>query len=132
LSPESLLLGAPIGTVPELVRAANPATYARADAPPMLLIHGVDDPLVPHGQSELLHRALEDVGADTTFVSVPNIGHDHPYVADAELSSGRLVMSTRRSGHDLDLLRDQGPTWEAVATFLTGAFERGVPARPEP
>jgi acetyl esterase/lipase len=50
-SPESLLLGARITEIPERVRAANPATYVRAGAPPFLLQHGTRDPVVPAQQS---------------------------------------------------------------------------------
>ena len=42
-SPESLLLGRKITDVPELVRAANPETYVRHGAPPMLIQHGLLD-----------------------------------------------------------------------------------------
>ncbi len=50
-SPESLLLAAAITEIPERVRAANPATYIRAGAPPFLLQHGRRDPVVPAQQS---------------------------------------------------------------------------------
>lgn len=46
-SPESLLLGQLITEVPDKVRAANPETYLRHDAPPFLLQHGIKDPVVP-------------------------------------------------------------------------------------
>lgn len=51
LSPESLFLGARITDIPERVRAANPATYLRPDAPPFLLQHGTRDAVVPMQQS---------------------------------------------------------------------------------
>jgi acetyl esterase/lipase len=61
-SPESLLLGAPIATVPDLVKAANPETYITPAAPPTLLQHGTNDDLVPAMQSikfaELLEMAI--------------------------------------------------------------------------
>lgn len=50
-SPESLLLGAQITTIPEKVRAANPETYVRADAPPFFIQHGTRDTTVPPLQS---------------------------------------------------------------------------------
>lgn len=50
-SPESLLLGNTITEVPKLVEAANPETYIRANAPPFLIQHGTDDPVVPVQQS---------------------------------------------------------------------------------
>lgn len=50
-SPESLLLGAQITTIPERVRQANPESYVRADAPPFLIQHGTRDFIVPPLQS---------------------------------------------------------------------------------
>ena len=124
-SPESRLLGAAIGTVPHLVAAANPASYVTAGAPPMLIVHGAADPLVPHHQSELLYAALAEAGADATFVSVPGAGHAHPYLIDPAASASRVVSSTRQSGPDLDLLRTTGPTWTAILAFLDGALAAG-------
>jgi acetyl esterase/lipase len=50
-SPESLLLGQLITEIPEKVKAANPETYIRPGAPPFLLQHGTQDPVVPVQQS---------------------------------------------------------------------------------
>jgi acetyl esterase/lipase len=125
-SPESLLLGAPIRTVPDRVRAASPLTYVSGAAPPMLIVHGQDDPLVPHHQGELLFAALSEAGADVTFVSIPGARHDHPFVVDAALSQGRTVSSTRAQGRDLDDLRTNGPSWSSIETFLLEVFSRGA------
>ena len=57
-SPESLLLGQRITEIPERVRAANPATYIRPDAPPFLLQHGTRDAVVPVQQSVELAARL--------------------------------------------------------------------------
>lgn len=48
---EASYLGAPLAEVPELVRAANPATYLHSGIPPILIQHGSADPLVPVQQS---------------------------------------------------------------------------------
>ena len=60
-SPESLLLGAKITEVPELVRAANPETYVRQNAAPFLIQHGLADPVVPVQQSMGLAEVLKRV-----------------------------------------------------------------------
>lgn len=60
-SPESLLLGAKITDIPELVKAANPETYIRGNAAPFLIQHGVDDPVVPVQQSMVLAENLKRV-----------------------------------------------------------------------
>lgn len=57
-SPESLLLGAQITTVPDLVKAANPETYVSRAAPPFFLQHGTADMVVPHQSSVRLAEKL--------------------------------------------------------------------------
>jgi acetyl esterase/lipase len=121
-SPESLLLGAPIETVPELVERANPATYVRPGHPPLLIVHGRLDLYVPHHQSELLYSALEQRGGEATFVSVPGIGHEHPYVTDPCFAEGYVVRSTRTSlGEDMP-----PPTWETIERFIANALSRST------
>jgi acetyl esterase/lipase len=73
-SPESQLIGTAIQSRPDLVARANPITYVDGDEPPMLLIHGASDPLVPHHQSELLNGALRDGGSICDFMTVKG-GH---------------------------------------------------------
>jgi acetyl esterase/lipase len=77
-SPESLLIGAPLADNPEVGRAASPITYVTDQAPPMLLIHGDQDLVVPVGQSEELAAALTAVGAEVELSVVP--GADHCFV----------------------------------------------------
>ncbi len=57
-SPESELMGAPIQTIPEIVRTANPIAYVNQHNPPFLLQHGTADCIVPPLQSQLLYDAL--------------------------------------------------------------------------
>lgn len=74
-SPESVLLGGPMKEHPEKAATANPITYVTADDAPTLLVHGTRDMLVPHGQSELLHEALDKVQVDSTLITVEGGGH---------------------------------------------------------
>ena len=74
-SPESRLVGAPIQENPDLAARANPITYVSVDDPPFLIVHGDSDPLVPMHQSELLHRALLEVGISSELVRVEGGGH---------------------------------------------------------
>ncbi len=50
-SGESLLLGAQLEQVPELVRMADPCVYVNKDMPPFLIMHGAQDAIVPVEQS---------------------------------------------------------------------------------
>jgi dipeptidyl aminopeptidase/acylaminoacyl peptidase len=85
-SPESRLMGFPIRERPDLVARASPATYASPSLPPILIMHGRDDDLVPEPQSAGLHEALRAVGAPVRYVSVPGAGHSWRQV----LAGGRM------------------------------------------
>ncbi|MFI6028055.1 alpha/beta hydrolase fold domain-containing protein [Amycolatopsis magusensis] len=74
-SREALLLGAEPEAVPELARAASPLTFAHAGAPPVLLMHGEDDDLVPAAQSVRLADALRAAGAPVETLWVPGARH---------------------------------------------------------
>ncbi|MCS6807210.1 MAG: alpha/beta hydrolase [Bacteroidota bacterium] len=66
-SPEALLLGAAITTIPDKVQLANPIFYVTPDDPPFLLQHGTADCNVPPNQSELLDEALTKAGVPSTL-----------------------------------------------------------------
>ncbi|MEO6570350.1 MAG: alpha/beta hydrolase [Ilumatobacteraceae bacterium] len=68
-------LGAPLSAAADLVERARVVRLARADAPPVLLLHGTDDTMAPFGQSELLRDALVVVGASVELVAVEGAGH---------------------------------------------------------
>lgn len=74
-SPESRLLGGRAQDIPEMAATANPITYVTADDPPMLLVHGTQDPLVPLHQSQLLDDALAGVKVESTLITVDGGGH---------------------------------------------------------
>lgn len=59
----------------EMLRRYSPRTYVRKDAPPMLILHGGKDVLVPISQSENLYHALTEVGADATYLTYSNASH---------------------------------------------------------
>jgi acetyl esterase/lipase len=83
-SPESLLLGGPIQERAELAKLADPCQYATSDDPPILVVHGQRDSLVPHGQSELLVDALKKAGVSVEFRSVEHAGHGDGFGDDEQ------------------------------------------------
>jgi acetyl esterase/lipase len=83
-SREARLLGAPVGQVPELARAASPLSHVRAGAPPFLIAHGTADRMVPFQQSEALAAALAEAGADVRLEAVD--GADHLWIGVADLT----------------------------------------------
>jgi len=60
---------------PALYIKASPVTYARKDAPPLLIVHGTADTVVPATQSQALDEALTKVGAAHDLVLVPDAPH---------------------------------------------------------
>ena len=74
-SPESKLLGQQITKVPELVSEASPVTHVTKDDPPILIIHGTNDPLVPYQQSVVFTEALNAVGVPVILQRIENGEH---------------------------------------------------------
>lgn len=73
-SPEEWLLGGdPVDGA--AAAAASPVNHAHTEAPPMLLLHGEADSLVPVEHSVRLAAALEAVGADVRLETVPGGEH---------------------------------------------------------
>jgi acetyl esterase/lipase len=77
-SPESRLIGGPIGQNVEKAQRANPIRYITKDDPPFLIMHGDKDPLVPWQQSQILADALKKAGVPVQFHIVPGGGHGSP------------------------------------------------------
>ena len=74
-SPESELIGGAIQENKAKTPRANPITYITPGDPPFLIVHGDQDPLVPHHQSDLLQAALKKAGVPVTFYTVKGAGH---------------------------------------------------------
>ena len=73
------LLPGPGSGLLERARAASPATYVRAGAPPFLLMHGTEDPCCRLAQAEDMAERLSDAGAeDVTLRVVQGAGHGLP------------------------------------------------------
>ncbi len=99
-SPAGRLIGGSVQDHPDLARQASPISYASADAPPLLLVHGTDDRVIPAGQSIQLYERLVELGAPVQVTIVP--GADHCFV-----------------GTDLNPLVDD------AITFLRAAMDAG-------
>jgi acetyl esterase/lipase len=96
-SPESQLLGAPILSVPHLVKKANPITYIKKGLPPFLIMHGLSDTAVAPHQSELLYQALIAKGNEATLCLIEGLGH--AFFNKNELDdNGAFSASIRRAG----------------------------------
>jgi acetyl esterase/lipase len=58
-----------------IAKAVSPLTYVKKGLPPILTIHGDNDPLVPYSQAVRLHAALETASVPNRFISIPGGKH---------------------------------------------------------
>jgi acetyl esterase/lipase len=68
-------LGKECKTDPDVYKKASPITYISKDAPPILILHGTFDLIVPTKHSELLLKALTDAGGTAELITFPFAGH---------------------------------------------------------
>ncbi len=68
-------LGASLAADPDLYRRASPISYVSADDPPLLMVHGDKDTVVPLGQSQRMLAACQAQGLTARLIVVHNAGH---------------------------------------------------------
>lgn len=119
-SPESRLVGCAIQTCPDKVQAANPLRYVTAADPPMMILHGGSDPLVPHNQGEQLYMALNKACLDAVFISLPTAGHGpwNGFLTNDGLRQAATMRSTAASGCAVTNPAPYTPSWKTVIDFL--------------
>jgi acetyl esterase/lipase len=64
----------------ERVRKISPARLVDSKLPPMLIIHGDTDPLVPLQQSQVFVEKLKATGSDVQLIVKPGGGHPWPTI----------------------------------------------------
>ncbi|MGC8638852.1 MAG: alpha/beta hydrolase fold domain-containing protein [Isosphaeraceae bacterium] len=69
-------LGGPPSAVPASYAAASPVDQVAPGDPPVFLVHGARDPLVPLSQSQELAAALTHAGVPNQLVIIPGGGHN--------------------------------------------------------
>jgi acetyl esterase/lipase len=118
-SPESRLVGCPIQTCPEKVKAASPLTYITPADPPIMILHGDSDRLVPHNQGEQFYMALNKACKEAVFISLPKAPHGAWY-AFLTNDSLREAATIRSTSSDCSVVNPTPytPTWNAVIDFL--------------
>jgi acetyl esterase/lipase len=79
-----LLLGDQPNAVPDLARLASPVFHVDRRDPPLLLLHGDQDPQMPINQSHELAGAYEKAGAPVQFIVVHGAAHGGAAFYDAE------------------------------------------------
>ena len=78
------LFDGPVEERLELARLASPITHVDSSDPPLLLLHGDQDPQMPINQSHELHAAYKAHGLDVHFEVVHGAVHGGPQFFDAE------------------------------------------------
>jgi acetyl esterase/lipase len=71
----ALLLGGAVEEKADLARFGSPVFHVDANDPPLLLLHGDQDPQMPINQSHELHGAAKQAGLTVQFEVVHGAGH---------------------------------------------------------
>ena len=74
-SPVYRLLGGPFSQNLKKARTAGPLHHVHGRGAPFFTVHGDRDDIVPLIQSQRLHKALQDAGAESTLQVIPGAGH---------------------------------------------------------
>jgi acetyl esterase/lipase len=74
---------------PQIYAQSQPINFVRADAPPMLLVHGLDDVTVRPKNSRNLATALSALGAPVTLKLYSKVSHADTVAALTTLLRGR-------------------------------------------
>lgn len=94
-SPESLMTGKNVMLHQEEAKKACPVSFVSKDAPPFMILHGINDHTVPFAQGEILHDKLEAAGCDVKLVAIE--GADH---ADRQFFQRELWQRIARFFHE--------------------------------
>ena len=70
-----LYLGGLLNDNLELARLVSPASYVMPKCPPIFLLHGDADNIVPLAETVDFHGALKQAGVDATLRVLPGVGH---------------------------------------------------------
>jgi len=79
------LLGGPVENLAEKALWASPISYVATNNPPVLILHGARDDLVPLKESQRLRTALERAGVKNQMIVVKEAGHDGPLFSTPEI-----------------------------------------------
>ncbi|MGB9966361.1 alpha/beta hydrolase fold domain-containing protein [Halobacterium hubeiense] len=104
----SLLLGGSVAEYPDCARLASPVTHVTADSPPVLLLHGQADDVVPIEQSQTLFDELAAHNAEAACYEVLDLGHC--WGADSERTAMDVLESEPRPDYQFTATPQFGKT----------------------
>ncbi len=84
-------LGKEVKTDPKVYKRASPIEYVTKDDPPVLMIHGTFDLVVPIIHSERMLKKLEEAGVPAEIIKVRGEGHGF---------TGKVALSTTENAID--------------------------------
>jgi acetyl esterase/lipase len=119
-SAESRLVGAAIQSIPEKVREASPLTYVSSAAPPFLIMHGMADNAVPHGQSVRLYEALASAGGDVELRLIDALPHTFFNRTNLDSLAGpfRMEVRTHPRGARERIATDRAGVFDVARAFF--------------
>lgn len=82
----------------DFARTSSPASYVHPGVPPIIIVHGTQDKLVPPGQAVAFADALKKSGVNVTLRVDPDHGHDvmnAPSIAEAAAFFERWLKPAR-------------------------------------
>ncbi|NBC36576.1 alpha/beta hydrolase fold domain-containing protein [Novosphingobium sp. FSY-8] len=130
-SPESRVIGCAIQSCAEATQAADPVGMLRRQKgkplPPIMILHGRADPLVPHNQGERLYKALAHDCREARFYSLPLAGHGPAwdFLQKAEIAANATLETSSSAGCTTTAPVMAQPGWGAVIAFLKSALQIG-------
>ncbi|QBN17444.1 alpha/beta hydrolase [Flavobacterium nackdongense] len=57
------------------IKSVSPVSYVTKNSPPIFIVHGNADPIVPYQQSVDLYKKLQELGVKSQFITVEGGGH---------------------------------------------------------
>ncbi len=86
-------LGAPLTDAPDTYARASPVKYLSEDDPPVMLIHGTEDNVVPYEQATLYLEACQAAGVECELITINGGGHGFGGDAQAWLDANELLIT---------------------------------------
>jgi acetyl esterase/lipase len=100
---------------------ASPIVHATTTSSPLLIIHGIDDPVVPITQSDALFTALQDAGLSTLLTDSGSAKIPRP--------TGATVTYDRHAGKHVFAGAKQLPLFQEIIRFIKGTGEFATVSR---
>ncbi len=111
-SPEGGLIGGALAQNKDKCQLANPITFVSKDDPPIHLVHGTSDRIVPTCQSVLLFAALEMSGNKHEMTYTP-AGGGHAANFSGSLDFFKKALAANKEG----CLDPKSPKFDSLATY---------------